>query len=336
MAEETPSYSGSEKSAILLLALGDDIAPLVFQHLDDQEIQRISNHMSYIRNVDNDLVKGILEEFAEMIKGSSGMVSGGKEYVRKLLAKSLAPEKASLIFNNLSLPSLETGLEALQCLDEQNIARFLQNEHPQTISVILAHLNPSQAGMVLASLPTALQADVLMRIAKLERIPPGIVQELDQVLRNELKATGVLESGQVGGVAAVAEILNNVDQTSEREIMDQIEGINGNLAEEIRQLMFIFEDLLGIDDRSMQQLLREVSNDDMTLALKTATEELQRKVFRNMSERAATMLREEIDLMGPVRVTDVEKAQQKILQVAKRMEGEGKITLREQGNDALV
>ena len=147
MAEETPTYSGPEKSAILLLALGDDIAPLVFQHLDDQEIQRISNYMSYIRNVDNDLVKGILEEFADMIKGSNGIVSGGKEYVRKLLAKSLAPEKASLIFNNLTLPSLETGLEALQCLDEQNIARFLQNEHPQTISVILAHLHPSQAGI---------------------------------------------------------------------------------------------------------------------------------------------------------------------------------------------
>lgn len=336
MAEEAPTYSGLEKSAILLLALGDDIAPLIFKHLEDQEIQRISNHMSYIRNVDHDIVKNILEEFAEKIKGSSGMVAGGKEYVRKLLEKSLEPEKASLIYNNLSLPSLETGLEALRCLDEQNIARFLQNEHPQTISVILAHLEPSQAGIVLSSLPVPLQADVLLRIAKLERIPPGIVQELDQVLRNELKATGVLESGQVGGVTAVAEILNNVDQASEREIMDQIEGINGNLAEEIRQLMFVFEDLLGIDDRSVQQILREVSNDDMTLALKTSSEELQRKIFRNISERAAVMLRDEIQLMGPVRVSEVEKAQQKILQTAKRLEGEGKISLNGQGNEALV
>ena len=271
-----------------------------------------------------------------MIKGTNTRVVGGKDYVKKLLEKALKPEQAAMILNNLSLPSLETGLEALKCLDEQNIARFLKNEHPQTISVILSYLEPMQSGLVLTCLPTAIQADVVLRIAKLERIPPGIIQELDEVLRNELKATGALEGGQVGGINAAAEILNNVDQASERDIMDQIEGINSNLAEEIRQMMFVFEDLLGVDDRGVQQILREVANDDMTLALKTSSDEIQNKIFRNMSERAGTMLREELQLMGPVRVSDVEKAQQKILQVAKRLEGEGKISLGGKSDDALV
>lgn len=334
MAER--EYTGPEKSAILLLALGEDIIPLVFKHLNDQEIQRISNYMSYIRSVDLETVNEIIEEFAEMTGSVGGMVAGGKEYVRKLLEKALDPEKAEWIINNLSIPTLETGLEALRWLDARTIARFLQGEHPQTIAVIVAHLDPTQAGTVLMSLPSSLQAEVLLRIAKLEHIPPGVIQELDKVLRNELKATGAFETGQVGGIQSVAEILNNVDQSSEREIMEQIEQINANLAEEIRQLMFIFEDLLGVDDRGMQMILKEVSNEDMTLALKTASEELREKTFRNMSQRAADMLREELEVMGPVRLTDVEKAQQKITQIAKRLEAEGKVVIGGKGDNAIV
>jgi flagellar motor switch protein FliG len=334
MAER--EYTGPEKSAILLLALGEDIIPLVFKHLNDQEIQRISNYMSYTRSVDLETVNEIIEEFAEMTGSVGGMVAGGKEYVRKLLEKALDPEKAEWIINNLSIPTLETGLEALRWLDARTIARFLQGEHPQTIAVIVAHLDPTQAGTVLMSLPPSLQAEVLLRIAKLEHIPPGVIQELDKVLRNELKATGAFETGQVGGIQSVAEILNNVDQSSEREIMEQIEQINANLADEIRQLMFVFEDLLGVDDRGMQMILKEVSNEDMTLALKTASEELREKTFRNMSQRAADMLREELEVMGPVRLTDVEKAQQKITQIAKRLEAEGKIVIGGKGDNAIV
>jgi FliG middle domain/FliG N-terminal domain/FliG C-terminal domain len=214
------------------------------------------NYVSYIRNVDVEVVNQILHEFAEMAGSIGGMVAGGKEYVRKLLLKSLDPAKAEWIINNLSIPTLETGLEALRWLDAKTIARFLQGEHPQTVAVILAHLDAIQAGTVLTSLPSNLWAEVLLRIAKLERIPPGEIQELDKVLRNELRATGALETGQVGGIQSVAEILNNVDQTSEREIMEQIEEPNAGLAEEIRQLMFVFEDLITVDDRGMQQILR--------------------------------------------------------------------------------
>jgi flagellar motor switch protein FliG len=250
--------------------------------------------------------------------------------------KSLDPDKAEWIINNLSIPTLETGLEALRWLDAKTIARFLQGEHPQTVAVILAHLDAIQAGTVLTSLPPNLQAEVLLRIAKLERIPPGVIQELDKVLRNELRATGALETGQVGGIQSVAEILNNVDQTSEREIMEQIEELNAGLAEEIRQLMFVFEDLITIDDRGMQQILKEVANEDMTLALKTASEELKEKILRNMSKRAADMLREELEVMGPVRVSDVERAQHKIIQTAKRLEGEGRLILGGKGDNAVV
>jgi flagellar motor switch protein FliG len=333
---EDYQYTGPEKSAILLLSLGEDIGPLLFKYMSDQEIQRVSNYMSYIRNVDVEMVNQVLQEFADMAGSIGGMVAGGKEYVRKMLLKSLNPEKAEWIINNLSIPTLETGLEALRWMDAKTIARFLQGEHPQTVAVILAHLDAVQAGTVLTSLPTGLQAEVLLRIAKLERIPPGVIQELDKVLRNELRATGALESGQVGGIQSVAEILNNVDQASERDIMGQIEELNAGLAEEIRQLMFVFEDLLALDDRGMQQILKEVANEDMTLALKTASEELKEKIFRNMSKRAADMLREELEVMGPVRVSDVEKAQHKIIQTAKRLEGEGKLVLGGKGDNAIV
>jgi flagellar motor switch protein FliG len=181
-----------------------------------------------------------------------------------------------------------------------------------------------------------LRPEVLLRIARLERIPPGVIQELDKVLRNELRATGAFETGQVGGVQSVAEILNNVDQTSEREIMERIEEINAGLAEEIRQLMFVFEDLRTVDDRGMQQILKEISSEDLTLAMKTASDELREKILRNMSQRAAEMVREELEVMGPVRVSDVERAQQKITQVAKRLEAEGKIVLGGKGDNAVV
>jgi flagellar motor switch protein FliG len=329
-------FSGPEKSAILLLALGEEVTPLIFQHLTDQEIQRISNYMTYTHNVEQETVNDILREFAALTGSIGGMVAGGKEYVRKLLEKALDPEKAAWIINNLSIPTLETGLEALRWLDAKTIARFLQNEHPQTIAVIIAHLDSAQASAVLTCLPSSLQAEVILRIAKLEHIAPGVIQELDKVLRSELQATGAFESGQVGGIQSVAEILNNVDQTSEREIMDQIEEVNATLAEEIRQLMFVFEDLLGVDDRGIQQILKEVSNDDMVLALKTASEELREKIFRNVSQRAAEMLREELEVMGPVRVSDVEKAQQKITQTAKRLEAEGRVVLGGRGDNAII
>src|SRR5215468_12122573 len=333
---EERELTGPEKVSILLLALGEEVAPLLLKKMSEQEIQRISNHMSHMRDVDANSVERVFDEFHDMASGIEGMVAGGAEYVKKLLMKALDPEKAEWILNNLSVPTMETGLEALRWLDPKTIARFLRSEHPQTVAVIVAHLDPTQASAVLNSLPPTVQADVLIRIAKLEHIPAGVIQELDRVLQRELRVTGALETDQVGGVKAVAEILNNVDQASEREIMSHIEESNAPLAEEIRQLMFVFEDLLEVDDRGMQTILREVANDDLKMAMKTASEELTGKILRNLSQRAADMLREELELMGPVRVSDVEKAQQKITQVAKRLENEGKLMLGGKGENSFV
>ncbi len=333
---EVQELTGAEKVSILLLALGEDVAPLVLKKMSEQEIQRISNYMSHMREVDTAAVEQVLTEFFGLTGSVEGMVAGGTDYVKKLLIKALDPEKAEWILNNLSMPTMETGLEALRWLDPKTIARFLRNEHPQTVAVIVAHLDPTQAGAVLSFLPPAVPADVLMRIAKLEHVPSGVIQELDKVLQRELRATGALETDPVGGIKSVADILNNVDQASEREIMSYIEETNAPLAEEIRQLMFVFEDLGSVDDRGMQTILREVANEDLKMALKTVSEELKGKILRNLSQRAAEMLREELEIMGPVRVSDVEKAQQKVTQVAKRLENEGKIMLGGKGENSFV
>jgi flagellar motor switch protein FliG len=333
---EKQGLTGAEKVSILLLALGEEVAPLVLKKMSESEIQRISSYMSHIREVDTADVEQVLNEFFSLTGSVEGMVAGGTEYVKKLLVKALDPDKAEWILSNLSMPTPETGLEALRWLDPKTIARFLRNEHPQTVAVIVAHLDPTQASAVLNSLPPTVQADVLIRIAKLEHIPAGVIQELDRVLQRELRVTGALETDQVGGVKAVAEILNNIDQASEREIMSHIEESNASLAEEIRQLMFVFEDLLEVDDRGMQTILREVANEDLKMAMKTASEELTGKILRNLSQRAADRLREEFELMEPVRVSDVEKAQQKITQVAKRLENEGKLMLGGKGENSFV
>ena len=334
--QEEQSLSGAEKVAILLLTLGEEVAPMILQKMTEQEIQRVSNYMSHMRDIDNATVDLVLTEFFDMTAGVKGLVAGGTDYVRKLLAKALDPERAEWILTNLTMPTMETGLEALRWLDPKTIARFLRSEHPQTVAVIAAHLDSAQAGAVLSSLPPNVQADVLLRIARLEHIPAGVIQELDKVLQRELRATGALEVDPVGGVKAVAEILNNMDQATEREIMSHIEEAQPSMAEEIRQLMFVFEDLGAVDDRGMQSILREVANDDLKLALKTASEDLKAKMLRNLSQRAADMLRDELENMGPVRVSDVEKAQQKITQVAKRLENEGKLVLGGKGESSFV
>ena len=334
--KEERELTGAEKASILLLALGEEVAPLLLQKLSEQEVQRISNYMSHMRDVDPATVEQVLDEFFTMANSLEGMLAGGPEHVKKLLLKALDPAKAALILNNLSMPTTQTGLEALRGLDPKTIARFLYNEHPQTIAVIVAHLDARQASAVLSSLPPAMQADVLLRIASIENIPSGVIQELDKVLQRELRATGALETDQVGGIKLVAEILNNTDYTSEREILSHIEQANTEVAEEIRQLMFLFEDLNHVDDRGIQLLLRSIPNEDLKLALRTASEELKAKILRNLSHRAAEMLREELEVMGPVRITDIETAQQKITQVAKHLENDGKITVSKKGGDIFV
>lgn len=329
-------FTGPEKSAILLLTLGEDVAAEVLKYLEEPEIQKLSNYMSQLDAVSGDAVNRITQEFYQKALEGGGLTRGGEEYLRKLLSRALDPEKVEWILENLSIPSEETGLETIKWLDPQTIARFTRSEHPQTIAIILAHLEPQQATAVLAELPEVLRPDVALRIATLERIPSGVLKDLGDVLQKELMATGTVETVRktnIGGVEVVAEMLNQMDQSMEHGILSKIEETHPDLAEQIRQLMFVFEDLIHVDDRGMQQILKEVSTDNLVMALKTASEGLREKIFRNMSERAAMMLREDLEALGPARLADVEKAQQAVVRTAKKLEDEGKIIIGKRGGE---
>ncbi|HLC25547.1 MAG TPA: flagellar motor switch protein FliG [bacterium] len=329
-------YTGPEKSAILLLSLGEDIAAAILKYMEEPEIQKLSNYMSQVDAVSGDTVNRITQEFYQKALEGGGLTRGGGEYLRKVLSLALDPEKVDWILENISVPSEETGLETIKWLDPKTIASFTRGEHPQTIAIILAHLESQQATAVLGELPEILRSEVALRIATLERIPSGVLKDLGEVLQKELQATGTVETvrkSTIGGVEVVAEMLNQMDQSMEHGILSKIEETHPDLAEQIRQLMFVFEDLIHVDDRGMQQIMKEVSTDNLVPALKTASEGLREKIFRNMSERAAMMLKEDLEALGPVRLADVEKAQQAIVRVAKKLEDEGKILIGKRGGE---
>ncbi|MGK7346428.1 MAG: flagellar motor switch protein FliG [Candidatus Nitrospinota bacterium M3_3B_026] len=334
------SLSGPEKAALMLIAVGDELAGKVLAELEEAEIHKISTYMNTMGTISNEVVNNVIEEFVEMAEsGEAGYVTGGRDYLRKLLERSLDPNKVNEILDKIASPAEEEelggGLEAIRHLDAKTIASFLRNEHPQTCAIILAHLDPPHASVVLKELPERFQPEVALRLATLERIPPGVIKELDQALAHEFRTTGAMEGSQIGGVESVAEIINNLDRATETNVLSEIESINPELAENIRQLMFVFEDLVKIDDRGMQTILKEINSNDLLMALKTCSEPLKEKIFANMSERAALMMKEDLEAMGPVRLSDVEQAQQTILRTVKRLEEEGKVVLAGGGEELV-
>jgi len=339
MAGDKKTLSGPEKAAALLIAVGDEVAAKVLSELDENEIHKISTYMSGMTAVSNDTVNNIIEEFVDIVEsGRGGYMSGGRDYLKKLLESTLDPKKVNEIMERISAGDEENvggGLEAVRHLDAKTIASFMKSEHPQTCAIILAHLDPSHAAAVIKELPERFQPEVAFRIATLERIPPGVIKELDEALAHEFRSAGTMEGSQIGGVDAVAEIINNMDHTTEVNVLSEIEAINPELAENIRQLMFVFEDLIRIDDRGMQTILKDVDQGELLMALKTASDKMKDKVFANMSERAALMMKEDLETMPPVRLSEVEKAQQSILRVVKRLEEEGKIVLAGGGEELV-
>ena len=333
------SLTGPEKAAIMLVAVGDELASKVLAELDENEIQKLSTYMNTMGAVSNEVVDNVIEEFVDLLEsGKGGYVSGGREYLKKMLEKSLDPTKVAEIMDKITTPMEEEmggGLEAIRHLDPKTIASFLSNEHPQTCAIILAHLDPGHAAATLKELPERFQPEVAFRLATLERIPPGVIKELDQALAHEFRSTGAMEGSQIGGVEAVAEIINSLDRATETNVLAEIESINPELAENIRQLMFVFEDLVKIDDRGMQTILKEVNSNELILALKTCSEQLREKIFANMSERAALMMKEDLEAMGPVKLSEVEKAQQGILRTVKRLEEEGKVVIAGGGEELV-
>lgn len=334
---EFETLRGYEKAAILVNYLGKPAAKFLLEHIDDGEIRKLLGNMTKFRIVPVHVTKKVLEEFYELISESEDYIFSEEVTGKDAIIDALGEERARGILGHLNSSNPGRSLESLELVDAKSLSNFLINEHPQTVSVILSHLEPEKKSEVLKRLPEALQAEVVLRMANLDHVAPEVLAEVDRVLKQELSNMGTVDSAQLGGVQPVAEMLNVMDKNTETSIMSRLEEKDPILAEEIRKLMFVFEDISKIDDRGIQTLLKEVANDKLILALKTANEEIQEKVFGNISKRAADLLREDLANMGPARLSDVEGAQQEIVNVARRLESEGKILISRGGaEDALV
>lgn len=329
---------GFEKAAILLNYLGPDAAKTLFKHIDDGDIRKLLGTMQKYRIVPVEVTKRVLEEYYEMVSESEDYIFSERTTNKDTVVDAVGEERARGILGHLNVNSpAQRQLESLEMVDAKSLSNFLINEHPQTIAVILAHLEPEKKGEVLKRLPETLQSEVVLRLANLDHVAPELIAEVDRVLKQELANMGTVEQAALGGVQPVAEMLNVMDKNTETAIMSRIEEKDPILAEEIRKLMFVFEDIVKIDDRGIQTLLKEVPNDKLLLALKTANEEIRMKIFKNISQRAANLLKEDLSSMGPSRLSDVETAQVEIVNVARRLETEGKILIARGGSeDALV
>ncbi|MBX3016629.1 MAG: flagellar motor switch protein FliG [Bdellovibrionaceae bacterium] len=335
---EYEQLRGFEKAAILMNYLGPNALKTLLKGLDDGDIRKLLNVMPKYRVVSVNVTKKVLEEFFELINETEDYIFSEVSSSKDAIVAALGEERARGILGGINVV---TGggrtLESLEMVDAKSLSNFLVNEHPQTVAVILAHLEPEKKGEVLKRLPEALQAEVVLRMANLDHVAPELIAEIDSVLKKELASMSSVEQTALGGVQPVAEMLNVMDKNTESSIMSRLEEKDPLLAEEIRKLMFVFDDIVKIDDRGIQTLLKEVPNDRLLLALKTASEEIKTKVFKNLSQRAADMLRDDLSNMGPARLSDVESAQQEVVNAARRLEAEGKILIARGGSeDALV
>ena len=332
------NLKGFEKAAILMNYLGPNAAKKLLKRMDDSDIRKLLTVMGKFRIVPISITKRVLEEYYELISESEEYIFSDNVTSKETVVDALGEERARGVLGHLNVStSTRPTLESLEMVDAKSLANFLIHEHPQTVSVILAHLEPEKKGEVLKRLPEALQAEVVLRMANLDHVAPELIAEVDRVLKEELATLGTVEQAALGGVQPVAEMLNVMDKNTEKAIMSRIEERDPILAEEIRKLMFVFEDIVKIDDKGIQTLLKEVPNEKLLLALKTANEEIRNKIFKNISQRAAQLLKDDLSNMGPSRLSDVEAAQVEIVNVARRLESEGKILIARGGSeDALV
>jgi len=330
--------TGPKKAAILLLALGEDAAADVMKNLEEAEIQQVGYYMSRFTDVSPEELDLVLEEFyRNSVMADEGVsISSSPDFVKNALTKALGADRAKELSDNLRAGEEEAGLEALRYAEPIMISNYIRTEHPQTIALILSYLkNAEQSSAVLRDLPESLQADILYRMAVIESIPPGVISEMNEVLTEEMKTAGSMATS-VGGVEPVAEILNSVDKATETRILSSIEETNPDLAEQIRELMFTFEDMALIDAKQMQLVMKDVDQADMVLALKTASDAVKELIFSSMSSRAAEMVREDLENLGPAKLSDVEASQQKIIKVVKKLEEAGTIIIAGAGGGDLV
>ena len=331
--------TNEEKAAILLLSLDEEQAAAVMKNLRAPEVRRIGKYMSRISSISTGDVQAVAKEFCELAKENGGIVSVKEDMAKNLVLKALGPEQAGSILTAIKDEKEKFNenpiFEKLRDIDPKLLKDFTKMEHPQTIALILAHLRPEQAAEIMESLGPEMQIEIVRRMANLKSVPTDLIEDVAQTLESEL-ISGAATEKEVGGVKLMAEILNRMNRTSEGAIISSLDGTDPELAAEIRGLMFTFDDILKLDDRSMQELLREVSSEDLGKALKVIDAEGRERVFKNMSKRGADMLKEDIEMMPPVRLSDVEKSQRAVLDICKRLEGEGRIQLAREEGDAFV
>ena len=328
--------SGKQKAAIFLVTLGAEISSEVFKHLREDEIEVLTFEIARLENIDPESRDMVLQEFQELMMAQDFISSGGIDYARELLEKSLGSQKAVDIINRLTSSLKTRPFDFVRRTDPAHLLNFIQQEHPQTIALILAYLEPLKASQILGQLPQEKQSDVAKRIATMDRTSPEILREVERVLEKKLSSLSSEDYTSAGGVPSIVDILNLVDRTTEKTIIESLEEDDPELAEEIKKRMFVFEDIIMLDDRAVQRVMREVDTAELAKALKAVDPEVQDKIFRNMSKRAASLLKEDMDFMGPTRRKDVEEAQQKIVSVIRKLEEQGEVVIARSGEEDVL
>ena len=331
------SRSGVDRAAILLLALGEQEAAQVLKHLGAKDVQRVGAAMAQLSSVSREEVTSVLTTFSSSVEQQTSFGVGTDDYIRKVMNEALGAEKAGSVIDRILRGRSSRGLEALKWMEARAVGEMLRSEHPQIISIVLSYLDADQAAEIMTQLPASMRADILMRIATLDGVHPSALNELDDVLEKQFSGNGGSQNASgFGGPKAAAEILNLLGTANEAPIMAQIAKVDAALGQQLQDLMFVFEDLADVDDRGMQELLREVPGDKLIIALKAVDETLKQKFFKNMSERAGQMMKDDLEAKGPVRLSEVEAAQKEILMTAKRMSDEGRLALGGKGGEQYV
>ena len=335
-SDDGSSLTGVQKAAILLIALGPERSSKVFKHLKEEEIEELTLEIANTRSVTAQAKEEVIAEFYQVCLAQQYIAEGGIGYAKELLEKALGAEKAIDVISRLTASLQVKPFEFVRKTDASQLLNFIQDEHPQTIALILSYLSPGQAAQIIGALPPDRQADVAKRVALMDRTSPDVIKEVEKVLEAKLSSLVNQDYTIIGGVDAVVEILNTVDRGTEKHIMETLELDEPELADEIRKKMFVFEDILLLDDRAIQRVLRDVDNSDLAVALKGANEQVQAAIFGNLSSRLASMIKEDMDFMGPVRMKDVEEAQQKIVNIIRKLEDSAEIVISRGGGDEIV
>ncbi|MGJ9458856.1 flagellar motor switch protein FliG [Oceanobacillus sp. CF4.6] len=336
MARQKATLTGKQKAAILLISLGPDVSAQVYKYLSEEEIEKLSLEISSVKKVDSGLKEDVIEQFHQIALAQDYITQGGIGYAKNVLEKAFGKQEASNIINRLTSSLQVRPFDFARKADPQQVLNFIQGEHPQTIALVLSYLDPEQGGQILSSLPQEMQADVAKRIATMDSTSPEIISQVEQVLERNISASATADYTQTGGIQAVVEVLNGVDRSTERTILDALEIQDPELADEIKKRMFVFEDIVILDNRAIQRVIREVENEDLRLSLKVASDEVKGVVFQNMSQRMAETFKEEMEYMGPVRLRDVEEAQMRIVAAIRSLEDIGEIVIARGGGDDII